>query len=108
MKVSLKSICINNETNYSVIPTLLRVTKELIIFEKHSKVCERNFTQNEVEVTEEICPSFAPQNGLFLNKVNEIDKSSECSNLSAVKENQSELIFNDGDIASRKIIRYCL
>ena len=91
-----------------MIPTVLRVTKELIIFEKHSKVCERNFTQNEVEVTEEICPSFAPQNELFLNKVNEIDKSSECSNLSAVKENQLELIFNDGDIASRKIIRYCL
>lgn len=67
-------------------------------YEKQSKVCEGNFMQNEVEVT--VCPSFLSRNELCLNTQNEIDWSSEHSNLPEVERNQLQSTSNVEDVVS--------
>ena len=54
--------------------------------------------QNKVEVTE--CPSFLSQNELCLNAENEIEWSSEHSNLPAVEKNELQLTSNVEDVVS--------
>ena len=96
MKVSYKSIC--TETEIFSVARILRATIELIIMKSNQKyakeiLCKMKLKSQNAQV-------FLSQNELCLNTQNEINWSSEHSNLPAVERNQLQSTSNVEDVVS--------
>lgn len=96
MKVSYKSIC--TEPELFSVARILRATIELIIMKSNQKyakgiLCKMKLKSQNAQV-------FLSRNELCLNTQNEINWSSEHSNLPAVERNQLQSTSNVEDVVS--------